>query len=248
VAGAAPLGRLSWRPATAVDTRNETARARTVLLDAPEWPGHRPGQHVDVRLNAEDGYQAVRSYSLSGPASNGQVAITVERLEDGEVSPYLVDEARPGDMLELRGPIGGYFAWEPPLGGPLTLVAGGSGIVPLAAMVRARDGVPVRLLCSARSPDDAIFHSELEDAARVDPTFGLAYTFTREQPAGWTGYGRRVDADMLRGVVWPADRQPLAFVCGPTAFVEQVAAFLVEFGYEPDRVRTERFGPTGATK
>jgi ferredoxin-NADP reductase len=163
------------------------------------------------------------------------------------VSPYLVDEARPGDALELRGPIGGYFAWHPAVGGPLTLVAGGSGVVPLAAMVRVRARVPARLLCSARSPDDAIFRSELDEIATADPSFGLTYTFTREPPDGWTGYRRRVDAEMLSELAWPGDRRPLAFVCGPTAFVELVSALLVDLDYEAARVRTERFGPTGGT-
>jgi ferredoxin-NADP reductase len=234
--------------ATVAAATAETPRTRTLVLDAPGWPGHRPGQHVDVRLTADDGYQAVRSYSLSGPAADELVAITVERLDDGEVSPYLVDDARPGDQVELRGPIGGYFVWDPALGGPLTLVGGGSGVVPLAAMVRVRDQVPTRLLYSVRSADEVIFRSELGAAADGSRSFELVYTFTREPPEGWTGYRRRVDTDMLREVVWPAEREPLAFVCGPTAFVELVADALVELGYERGRVRTERFGPTGGTR
>jgi len=237
------LGGLSWQPATVVDARCETPRARTLQLETPGWGGYRPGQHVDVRLTAEDGYQAVRSYSLSGDPADGRPAITVERLGDGEVSPYLVDEARAGDRLELRGPVGGYFVWEPALGGPLLLVAGGSGVVPLAAMARAREGVPVRLVCSVRSPDKANFRAELE----ADRGLELVYTFTRTPPEGWQGYTRRVDRELLAEVAWPAERSPLAFVCGPTAFVETVAEALIELGYDPARVRTERFGPTGGT-
>ena len=245
------MGRLTWRPASVIAGQPETPRTRTLTLAAADWPGHRAGQHVDVRLTAEDGYQAVRSYSLSSPPDGEVIAITVERLDDGEVSPWLVDEARAGDRLELRGPVGGYFVWEPAHGGPLLLVAGGSGVVPLATMVRARaaegSDVPVRMLCSARAPDDAIFFSELEDAAAGDEALELIWTFTRSPPDGWTGYTRRVDAAMLSEVAWAAEMRPLAFVCGPTGFVELVAAELVELGYERERIRTERFGPTGGT-
>lgn len=245
------MGRLTWRPGTVVEGVPETRRVRTLTIAAPEWPGHRPGQHVDLRLTAEDGYQAVRSYSLATPASNGTVTVTVERLDDGEVSPYLVDEARPGDQLELRGPVGGYFVWEPAMGGPLLLVAGGSGVVPLAAILRARAAaaagreVAGRLLHSARSREDALFADELDRLAAGDPGLELFNTYTRDPPPGWTGYRRRVDRDMLREVAWPADQDPLAFVCGPTAFVETVAASLEQLGYHGDRIRTERFGPTG---
>ncbi len=244
------MGRLTWRPGTVVDGTPETPAVKTLAIDAPGWPGHRPGQHVDLRLTAEDGYQAVRSYSLAAPPADGRVTVTVERLPDGEVSPYLVDEARPGDRLELRGPIGGYFVWEPALGGPLLLVGGGSGIVPLAAMVRARakagaHDVPTRLLYSARSREDAIFADELARLAADDPQLELVHTFTREPPAGWNGYRRRVDREMLKEVAWPATERPLCFVCGPTAFVETVADGLDALGHAGDRIRTERFGPTG---
>jgi ferredoxin-NADP reductase len=224
---------------------DETARVRTIVLDVPDWPGHRAGQHVDVRLTAEDGYQAAREYSIAS-APGEPVAITVERLEDGEVSPYLTEELRVGDAIEVRGPVGGYFVWGPEDGGPLLLVAGGSGIVPLRAMLRHRrrtdSDVPVRLLYSSRSFQDVIYRAELEERARgVD----VVQTLTREQPPGWTGYSRRVDAEMLAEVAWPVEEDPLVYVCGPTSFVETVAGGLVELGYSPARVKTERFGATG---
>jgi ferredoxin-NADP reductase len=241
VARAALRRRLTWRTGTVIATGAETPRTRTIELDVPDWEGHRAGQHVDVRLTAEDGYRAERAYSIAS-APGEPVAITVERLDDGEVSPYLVDELREGDELELRGPIGGYFVWGPEDGGPLLLVAGGSGVVPLRAMLRHRhrtgSEIPARLLYSSRSLDDVIYRAEL-DACEV------VYTLTRERPPAWTGYARRVDADLLREVAWPAEENPLAFVCGPTSFVEAAAAGLVELGYPPARVKTERFGATG---
>ena len=237
------MGRLRWEPGEIAEVTPETARVKSLTIELPSWPGHRAGQHVDVRLTAEDGYQAVRSYSVSSPPEPRRVTVTVERIDDGEVSPYLVDEARPGDFLEVRGPIGGYFVWEPNLGGPLFLVAGGSGVVPLASMVRHRaelDGnVPVRLLYSSRSAAEAIFREELERLAQV------THTFTRSAPPGEPGYRRRIDREMLAEVSWPASEDPLAYVCGPTRLGEQVAADLVELGYDPMRVKTERFGPTG---
>jgi ferredoxin-NADP reductase len=224
---------------------DETPRVRTIVLDVPDWPGHRAGQHLDVRLTAEDGYRAEREYSIAS-APGEPVAITVERLDDGEVSPYLTEELRPGDGLELRGPIGGYFVWGPEDGGPLLLVAGGSGVVPLRAMVRHRqhsgNDLPVRLLYSSRTLDDVIYRAELEQHA---DGVEVVHTLTREQPPGWTGYARRVDADLLGEVAWAADEGALAFVCGPTSFVETVAGGLVELGYPPARVKTERFGATG---
>jgi len=245
LARAAVRGRLSWRIATVDAVVDETARVRTLVLDVPDWPGHKAGQHLDVRLTAEDGYRAERSYSIAS-APGEPVAITVERLDDGEVSPYLTGELRAGDELELRGPVGGYFVWEPRHGGPLLLVAGGSGIVPLRAILRehSRSGseVPVRLLYSSRSFADVIYRAELDaPAAGVE----VAQTLTRAQPDGWTGYARRVDAALLGEVAWPAGENPLAFVCGPTSFVETVAGGLVELGYPPARVKTERFGATG---
>lgn len=251
MAGTAIPGRLAplaWRAAEVVGTVAETYRVRTLLLDVPGWPGHRAGQHVDLRLTAEDGYQAQRSYSIASPPQDGLLTITVERIGDGEVSPYLVDEVRAGDRLELRGPIGGHFVWEESLGGPLLLLGGGSGVVPLAAMLRhhAATGspVPARLLLSARSLDDVIYREELERLARTGGPIDVRLTLTRSRPAGWTGYGRRVDAELLREVAWPAALSPLTYVCGPAGFVETVSRGLVELGYDPRRVRTERFGPS----
>ncbi len=225
----------------------ETPRAASLVLDLPQWPGHRPGQHVDVRLTADDGYQAQRSYSIASAPHEGQLVLTVERLDDGEVSPYLVDELRPGDELELRGPIGGYFVWDEPLGGPLLWVAGGSGVVPFRAMWRHRRGirstVPVRLLYSARSLPLLIYSAELEELIRdgVD----VAVTLTREQPEDWRGHRGRIDRDLLAEVGWPPGDRPLVYVCGPTAFVETTADALVDLGHDPSRIRTERFGGTG---
>ena len=240
--------RLEWRVARVVEVRDETPRVRTLVLDVPEWPGHRAGQHVDVRLVAEDGYQAQRSYSIASAPEESEFALTVERLEDGEVSPYLCDVLRPGDGLEVRGPIGGYFVWEASSGGPLFLVAGGSGIVPLMAMLRhharARADVPVRLLYSARTPDSVIYHAELERLADP-PLVEVVLTYTRNAPPRWTGYRGRIDRAMLEAVSWPQSDAPRAYVCGPTSLVESVATLLVELGHSPSRVRTERFGPTG---
>ena len=241
-------GRLTWQVGTVVDVRNETPRARTLVLDVPEWPGHRAGQHVDVRLVAEDGYQAQRSYSIASPPEERLVALTVERIDNAEVSPYLCDVLQVGDGLEVRGPIGGYFVWDITQGGPLLLVAGGSGIVPLMAMlrhharadVRVRAQAPVRLLYSARSWEDVIYRKELEQLAQGQVTF----TLTRDAPADWPGYRRRIDQAMLEQVSWPASQMPRAFVCGPTPLVESVSTLLVALGHDPSNVRTERFGPT----
>jgi ferredoxin-NADP reductase len=245
MARAAVRGRLSWQVATVADVVDETPRVRTIALDVPDWPEHRAGQHVDIRLTAEDGYTAERAYSLAS-APGEAPAITVERLEDGEVSPYLTEVLRAGDQLELRGPIGGYFVWAPETGGPLLLAAGGSGVVPLRAILRHRSrsgsDVPCRLLYSSRTLEDVIYRAELEeDHAGVE----VVHTLTRSRPAAWNGYSRRVDVELLREVAWPAEESPLAFVCGPTSFVETVAAGLVELGYEPARVKTERFGASG---
>jgi ferredoxin-NADP reductase len=246
-------GRLTWRLAEVVALRQETERAKSLTLAVPEWPGHRAGQHVDVRLTAEDGYQAERSYSIASPPEESTVTLLIERIADGEVSPYLTDELRIGDRLELRGPIGGYFVWEArlagPVGGPLLLVAGGSGIVPLMAMLRHRAAagshVPTRLLYSSRTYQDIIFREELDRLAAADPALEVVHTLTRAQPPGWTGYRRRIGAELLRAVAWPADQRPQVFVCGPTPFVEVAATSLQGLGYPPERVKTERFGPTG---
>jgi ferredoxin-NADP reductase len=250
MAGTAVRGRLNvWQTATVAAVSAETARTRTLQLSVAEWAGHRAGQHVDIRLTAEDGYQAERAYSIAS-APGEPLAITVELVDDGEVSPWLTQEAGPGDLMEVRGPIGGYFVWESSLSAPLLLAAGGSGVVPLRSMLRERlragSTVPVRLLYSSRSLDDVIYRKELD---AVPAGVEVIHTLTRSQPAGWTGYARRVDEQMLAEVAWPAASadggKPLAYVCGPTSFVETVAASLVELGYPPVRVRTERFGASG---
>jgi ferredoxin-NADP reductase len=244
------LERLNWQIGEVVATQPETARARSITLDLPNWKRHRAGQHVDVRLTAEDGYQAERSYSIASPPEEApSVTLTVERLDDGEVSPYLTEELRIGDQLELRGPIGGYFVWEAQMGGPLLLVAGGSGIVPLMAMLRHRAAigstVATRLLSSSRSLDDVIYRDELDRLMKNDTMLEVVQTLTRAQPPGWTGYFRRIDTPMLHEVAWSVEQHPLTFVCGPTSFVETAASSLVELGHEPGRIKTERFGPTG---
>jgi ferredoxin-NADP reductase len=219
----------------------ENARTKSIVLDADDWPGHLPGQHVDVRLTAEDGYQAQRSYSIASAPQDGKLVLTVERLHDGEVSPYLTDVLEPGDDLELRGPVGGYFVWREALGGPLLLVAGGSGVVPLRAMLRhhraTASEIPVRLLYSARTRGDLIYRDELAD-------YETTITLTREQPPGWNGRTGRVDPDLLAETAWSPAERPLVYVCGPTGFVEAVADTLVTLGHSPARIRTERFGPT----
>lgn len=246
MARAAVPGRLTWHAATVLAVVAQTDRARTLVLDVPGWPGHRAGQHLDLRLTAEDGYQARRSYSIASAPQDPHVELTVERLDDGEVSPYLVDEVRPGDVLEVRGPVGGYFVWDAGGGdgSPVLLVAGGSGVVPLRAMLRhhraAGSAVPMRLLYSVRGPDDVLYRDEL------DAGFDVRLTLTREVPDGWSGYRGRIDAAMLADASWPAAEHPDVFVCGPTGLVEAVAAALVGLGHDPARVRTERFGPTGS--
>jgi len=241
-------GRLSWLAGDVVQLIDETAGAKSILLDLHGWPGHRAGQHVDVRLTAEDGYEAERSYSIASAPEDDNVVLTVERLENGEVSPYLVDELRPGDELELRGPIGGYFVWENALGGPLLLLAGGSGIVPLRAMLRhwvaTESSVPVRLLYSARTLEDVIYHDELARLAAYDEV-DIRFTLTRDAPEEWRGYRRRIDREILAEVAWPPAERPLVYICGPTAFVEVAATTLVQLGHDAARIKTERFGPTG---
>jgi ferredoxin-NADP reductase len=247
MAGTAVLGRLTWQLAEVVEIRRETPRVATLLLKVPGWQGHRAGQHVDVRLTAADGYQAERSYSIASAPEDPLLALTVERLEDGEVSPYLVGEVRAGDRFELRGPIGGYFVWEVADGGPLLLMAGGSGIAPLMAMLRHRAAagseVPARLLYSSRTFEEIIYREEL---SRLDAeSVSVVHTLTRSQPDGWTGYARRIDRQMIGEVAWPADQSPRVYVCGPTSFVETAAGLLVEMGRDPQRIKTERFGATG---
>jgi len=240
---------LTWRVATVARSQPETPSATTLILDVPDWPGHLAGQHIDVRLTAEDGYQAERSYSIASAPQDPHLAITIERIDDGEVSPYLTDELQPGDQLELRGPIGGYFTWETADGGPLLLLAGGSGLVPLMAMLRHRAAATsdsaATVLVSARSWEDVLYRDEL--ATQDGHGVAVRYTLTREQPPEWKGWAGRVNADMLREL--GADRpEPLrVFVCGPTGFVEHVADLLVQLGRDPHAIKTERFGPTGGS-
>jgi ferredoxin-NADP reductase len=247
MAGTAVRGRLTWEVATVTSVADETPSVRTIDLELPGWAGHRAGQHLDVRLTSEDGYRAERSYSIAS-APGEQLAITVERLANGEVSPYLTEELRPGDEVEIRGPIGGYFVWDGDASIPLLLVAGGSGIVPFRSILRERSrldsSVEIRLLFSARSYPDLIYRTELD---QLHGGVELVYTLTRQQPPGWTGRTGRVDEAMLGDVAWPVTLEPLAFVCGPTPFVETVAEGLVRFGYPPARVKTERFGGTGGS-
>jgi ferredoxin-NADP reductase len=257
VSAAITGARIAWRVATVSDVVRETPRTRTLILDVPGWPRHRAGQHVDVRLTAEDGYQAERSYSIASAPEDAKLALTVEELDDGEVSPYLTEELKTGDQLELRGPIGGYFVWDVDAGGPLFLVAGGSGIVPLMAMIRhrnsalnaaasaRREDLPVRLLYSSRNWEEVIYRRELAEMAARDHTLEVIHTLTRIPPEGWTGFRRRIDREMLAATSWPASEKPRVFVCGPTPLVEAVANGLVELGHQAALVKTERFGPTG---
>jgi ferredoxin-NADP reductase len=244
-----PPERLVWRIGEVVETHHATPRTKSLFLDVPGWEGHKAGQHVDVRLTAEDGYQAQRSYSIASAPEEESVELVVERLDDGEVSPYLTDVLRSGDKLELRGPIGGWFTWEVREGGPLFLVAGGSGIAPLAAMIRHRAATgseaPCRLLYSSRSREETIFADELDRLAASDGSLAVIETLTRSQPPGWTGYARRIDDDMLAEVAPSPEQGSLTFVCGPTPLVESVATALVELGHDAGRIKTERFGPTG---
>ena len=240
-------GRLDWQVSTVAAKTTETPRATTIRFVSDDWQGHLPGQHVDVRLTAEDGYQAQRSYSIASAPESGQLELTVEEIADGEVSPYLTEELRPGDRIELRGPIGGYFTWTERDGGPLLLVAGGSGVVPLMSMLRYRQDagsdVPATLLYSSRAWDDIIYREELARLA-AGPSLRVVHTLTRSHPEGWQGYTRRIDGEMLREAAGD-NTGGLAYVCGPTRLVESVAADLVTLGYPPERVKTERFGPTG---
>ena len=241
---------IEWQIATLKAIKPETPRVKTFTLKLPNWMPHRAGQHYDVRLTAEDGYQAQRSYSIaSEPERTGETDITVERLEDGEVSSYLHDVLVTGDLIEVRGPIGGYFVWEAGVGGPLLLIAGGSGVVPLMAMIRHRQAagskVPTRLLYSSRTPEDVIYPDELEKLGVSGDSLEIIHTFTRAQPASWTGYARRIDNQMLSEVVKPLGNSPQTFICGPTLLVEAAANGLVQIGVKPGQVRTERFGPSG---
>ena len=249
MAGTALRRRLTWALGRVVELTEQSPRARSIFLDVPDWPGHRAGQHVDVRLTAPDGYQAQRSYSIASAPGQELLELTVERLADGEVSPYLTEVLEPGDQVELRGPVGGWFVWEPDLGGPLLLVGGGSGVVPLVAMARHRAAlgaqVPATLLYSSRTWDDVLFKAELARLADGPLPLEVVHTLTRGAPAGWAGRTGRVNAAMLAAVAPPAADGRIAYVCGPTPFVETVANALAAAGWPAQRVRTERFGPTG---
>jgi ferredoxin-NADP reductase len=248
MAGAAVLGRLSWQDGTVSVIRKETAAAVSIAIDLPDWAGHLPGQHVDVRLTAEDGYSAERSYSIASAPEPGRVELTVQRLPDGEVSPYLTETLQTGYPFELRGPIGGWFVWDPASTGPVLLVAGGSGIVPLMSMIRSRAAVgshaPFQLLYSARSPADALYPAELAERQRQADGLRVDYLYTRSVPAGWPRPpGRLSAAELPRGDATPAP--PAVFVCGPTGFVEAAANLLIQAGHRPGAIKTERFGPSG---
>ncbi|MEP7200673.1 MAG: ferredoxin reductase [Chloroflexota bacterium] len=243
---------LDWQIATVKAIKPETAKAKSFTLTLPNWTPHRAGQHYDIRLTAADGYQAQRSYSIaSEPERGGEVDLTIERIADGEVSPYMHDVLVPGDQVEVRGPIGGYFVWEARMQEPLVLIAGGSGIVPLMAMVRHRAAAgaktPTRLLYSSRALDDVIYYAELEKLRAAQNGLDVLHTLTRAQPTGWTGFARRIDQPMLSEVVKPFGKSPQVFICGPTLLVEAAANGLVQLGIQPTQIRTERFGPSGTT-
>jgi ferredoxin-NADP reductase len=251
MARAAVLGRLSWLVARLADVRDETATARTLILEVPGWPGHLPGQHIDVRLTAEDGYSTQRSYSIASAPAGSQLELTIQRLDDGEVSPYLAEVLSRGDPLELRGPVGGYFAWHPADPAPVLLVGGGSGVVPLMAMVRTRiasgSQAPMRLIYSTRSPDTLLYAAELERIAAGGGGLSVDLVYTRAAPPGTRARTGRLDGDRLAALAGPQDAGAACFVCGPTGFVENIANLLTDWGLDPRQVKTERFGPSGGT-
>jgi ferredoxin-NADP reductase len=244
---------LDWQIASVRDIKPETAKVKTFTLTLPNWTQHRAGQHYDIRLTAEDGYQAQRSYSIaSEPEREGEIDLTVERIAEGEVSTYLHDVLIPGDELEVRGPIGGYFVWQAIMAGPLVLIAGGSGVVPLMSMMRhraaAKVATPTRILYSSRSREDIIYYEELEKLQALKNGLEVFHTLTRAQPAGWTGYARRIDNQMLNEIIKPFSKGPQVFICGPTLLVESAADELVKIGIKPVQIKTERFGPTGTAQ
>jgi ferredoxin-NADP reductase len=242
---------VTWRVAVVEALREETSTARTLAIRVPGWPGHQAGQHVDVRLTAPDGYTAVRSYSIASAPDGDLVELTVELVEDGEVSPYLTQDVVVGDRFEVRGPVGGWFVWRREQSEPVQLLAGGSGIVPLMSILRVRGDAgsraPARLLYSVRSPRAVYYAEELRRRERSDAGPAITLAYTRSTPSGWPRRPGRVDADLISEVTWPADRHPTCYVCGPTGFVESVAGLLVDAGHDPARIRTERFGPSGGT-
>jgi len=240
--------RRAWRPAVLVERRAETPSASTLVFDVPGWPGHVAGQHLDVRLTSPDGYQAARSYSLAAPADGERIEITVQAVPDGEVSSFLVGDAAAGDSVEVRGPVGGWFVWRPEDSGPVLLVAGGSGVVPLMAMIRSRDGTdrtPFRLIYSVRAPGDRIYDHELQRRASEDGGLDVSVVYTRTAPEGEPRPTGRISIDDLVSYGWPAELEPTCYVCGPTGFVETVANLLIFLGHDPSKIRTERFGPSG---
>jgi ferredoxin-NADP reductase len=244
-----PPKRLEWQLARVRDVVAETLHVKSLMLKPASWPGHLPGQHVDIRLTAEDGYQAQRSYSISSPPEDELLALTIERVKDGEVSPYLLDELRVGDQLELRGPIGGYFVWTGDAMRPVYLLAGGTGITPLMSMLRHRDrrpsSPPALLIYSARTWEDIVYRDELKAMMRRDSSFRLVYALTRQQPEDWTGHRGRITKGLLSANWFPPAHNPAIFVCGPTSFVETAANLLAELGFDPLSIKTERFGPSG---
>ena len=251
--GAAVLERVTWRVAKVVAVHDETATARTLALAVRDWPGHVAGQHVDVRLTAPDGYSAVRSYSIaSAPSSDGRIEITVERLPNGEVSPYLTQEVMVGDELELRGPIGGWFVWRSDQTEPIQLVAGGSGIVPLMAMIRSRRSAgstaPLRLLYSVREPGAIFYRDELHAVSNQGDSVVVTYAYTRATPKDWPRPAGRIDASLVASGTWPSNLGPTSYVCGPTSFVENATDLLIAAGHDRERIKTERFGATGERK
>ena len=253
MAGTAVLGRVTWRSAAVIGLHDETATARTIALAVRDWPGHIAGQHVDVRLTAADGYSAVRSYSIaSAPSSDGRIELTVERLPSGEVSPYLTQQVMVGDDLELRGPIGGWFVWRRDQTEPIQLVAGGSGIVPLMAMVRSRasagSSVPFRLLYSVREPGAIFYRDELRALSSQGDAVVVSYAYTRVTPKDWPRPAGRIDTELIASGTWPSNLRPSSYVCGPTSFVEHTTDLLIAAGHDRERIRTERFGATGERK
>lgn len=244
-----PGGRLAWRESFLVDRKPETAAAATLLLGVPGWSGHLPGQHVDVRLTAPDGYSTQRSYSLAAPDHGGRIQLTIQAVDDGEVSPFLARDFAIGDPVELRGPVGGWFVWHPEDPRPVLLLGGGSGVVPLMAMVRARhecgNPAPFHLVYSVRTPDDVFYAAELDRLARHDTALRVTVLHTRSAPADSARPAGRVDETELADLAWPAAQEPLNFVCGLTGFVDAVADALVKLGHPDDLVRTERFGGNG---
>jgi ferredoxin-NADP reductase len=252
MAGAAVLGRLAWYATTVVEARTETNTARTLVLNVPGWPGHDAGQHLDIRLRAPDGYTAVRSYSIANAPQKDRVEVTIEEFANGEVSPYLVHTISPGDEIEIRGPVGGWFVWRPAQIESVQLIAGGSGIVPLMAMIRTRAQAalrtPFRLIYSVRAPESIIYAHELQRRAAEDEGLTVAYAYTRATPADWSGPPKRIDGALLAEAAFPSAQNPASYVCGPTGFVEAVAALLEQDGYDFARIKTERFGPTGGTQ